>query len=269
MRHDSKRIISASATLLVAALALGGCDKKSDDDAKAKTADADKDKDKDKDKAKTEDKKSESKAATADAAPKDAAKPEAAAKSVDVATVLAAQPAGAGDLGTHDLAGVDASAAPALGAAAHQDPVIAEAEWLSLPGDRLECPNPKGWVKKREGNVGFLLSPDQKALLLATTYQTKEELVKDLDEVGQLAKITNVDWKQPMVVALGGDGIPTIIRAGKATVADGSEGGVLFALVETGVADKALVIALMDKGASAETQKQAELVLTSIRRARG
>lgn len=254
MRDTSMAPTHALSVAVLTALlaASAGCDQKAEGGDKTKVADADKSK--------------------SDAETKDDAKPPAEAKKaeeIDVNALLDAKDSASGVLASANLAGIDTSAAPKLGSTAHTDPALAQAEWLRLPGDQLESANPPGWTKQRDGKVGLLMSPDQKVALIATTYTTQEELVKTLDDVGKLVKITKVDWKEPKTVQLGPDAIPTVIRAGKATVADGSQGGVLFALIETGVPEKALVIALKEADAPEATQKQAEAVMVSIRKKRG
>jgi hypothetical protein len=233
------------------------CDKAEADD-KTKVAEADKPKDEAKPKE--------------EAKPKDEAKPAKtndSAAEIDVDALLEAKDSASGVLASSDLSGIDASAAPRLGGNAHTDPALAQAQWLTMPGGQLESANPPGWAKTGDGKVGLLLSPDQKVALIGTTYTTQDELVKKLDDVGKLAKIAKVDWKEPKQVQLGPDGLPALVRAGKAVVADGSQGGVLFALVETGVPEKVLVIALEENDAPEATQKQAEAVLLSIRKKRG
>jgi hypothetical protein len=212
-----------------------------------------------------------------EAAKPEAAKPEApqpeaakpASGEIDVDSLLEGKDSAHGLLSQDQVVGIDASQAPRLGSTtADSHPAIKEAEWLVLPGDQLEIPNPPGWMKKKDGNVGLLVSPDEKAAIIFTTYASQQEVVQKLDEIGRLVKITSVAWKDPQVVQLGQDSLPALVRAGKATLADGKEGGILFALVETGVPDKVLAVALKDADASVETMKQAEAVMVSTRKRR-
>src|SRR5690606_3765700 len=120
-----------------------------------------------------------------------------------------------GVLSKTSLESIDTSKAPRLGRkTAESEPGLKDAEWLPLPGGSLQIPNPAGWLKKKEDNIGLIGSPDKKAFILFTTYQIKDELTKTLDKIGTLLKVKNVDWKKPHEVKLGQDSIPALVRGG-------------------------------------------------------
>jgi hypothetical protein len=156
--------------------------------------------------------------------------------------------------------------APRLGAhAAEDNAAIREADWLVLPGGKLEIPNPKGWVRKRDDKSGILMSPDQKVAIVFTTFTDMKQVVAKLDEIGKLAKITKVQWKEPKTVKLGEDSLAAVVRGGDVTTEAGTQGGIIFALVETGAAEKVLAIGLRENDAPKEEKDVGAAVLLSMR----
>ncbi len=222
--------------------------------------------------------KSESEADDEDDEPKKSKKKKKAKKDkdksadeedLDVNDLLDDSGEASGVLKTVDLSGLDTSKAPHLGRrAATKNAAIRDAQWLTLPGGRLQIPNPNGWRKKKEGNLGVLASPDKKALILFTTYRSKQEVVKKLDDIGKLAKVKSVKWKNAKTVRLGQDDLPALVRGGQAMSADGRKGTVLFALVETGAQEKVLAVSLMRGDVSKRTRDQAAAILVSTRKKR-
>jgi hypothetical protein len=188
---------------------------------------------------------------------------------IDVDALLAAKESASGVLSNADLDGIDTSRAPALGKdIAEQSAEIAKAQWLALPGNTLEIPQPPGWAKKKQGNVGVLIAPDEKALIIFTTVNDQAQVAQAIDDVAKLANITSAKWKEPKQVKLGPDGLGALVRAAEIAVNTGETGMLLFAVVDTGTDDKVLAIALGEDGGSKKTEKEGQNVLLSIRRKR-
>lgn len=162
---------------------------------------------------------------------------------------------------------VDSTKAPVLGAGSITTTPVAD-DWLLLPGNALQIPNPKSWKREKPaGDVGYLVSPDNKAFILFTTFKTQDEMVKKADAVGKHAKISSVEWKQPKQVKLGPDALPAFAMGGIATMASGKARVVMLA-VDSGAPDKTLAIGLRDLDTPEATAKLGEAVLLSMRKKR-
>ena len=199
---------------------------------------------------------------------KKSAKDDDDEEEIDVASLLADSSDSSGVLSKTDLKGIDTSKAPRLGKRTSQGAGLKDAEWLVLPGGALSIPNPKGWKKKKEDNIGLIQSPDEKALILFTTYADQAQLEKIMTEIGKLAEIKSVDWKKPHDVKLGEDSIPAVVRGGDLTTESGEKGHILFALVETGTQENVLALALADEGVSKAIKDQALSVILATRKKR-
>jgi hypothetical protein len=241
---------------LIATIAIGAvaCDDKKTADDKAEEKKDEPEKSSQKEDAKKEDPKEE-KVAKADV------------EEVDVNSLLDA-PDASGVLAAEDLGKIDTSSAPVLAAPEQMPAQMAQVEWLPLPGDKLEIPYPNGWLKKKEGNVGVIASPDQKAAIIFTTVTDLQQVGKALDEVGNAIGVKDVQWKEPKQVAFGQDRLAALVRGGAVTTATGEKGKVLFAIVDSGGPEKVLAIAVKDESAPADIDATGQAVLLSIRRKR-
>jgi hypothetical protein len=191
---------------------------------------------------------------------------KAEVEEIDVNSLLEAAEDASGVLAADDLQGIDTSRAPVLAAPPQQAAQLAQVEWLPLPGDKLEIPYPAGWLKKKNGNVGVIASPDQKATIIFTTVTDMQQVGKTLDELGKAIGVKDVHWKEPKQVAFGRDKLGALVRGGELTTAKGDKAKVLFAIVETGGPEKVLAIAVKDATASPEIDQTGQAVLLSIRR---
>lgn len=187
---------------------------------------------------------------------------------IDVAALLADSSDTSGVLSKTDLKGIDTSKAPRLGKRSAQSKGLQDAEWLLLPGGTLQIPNPKGWHKQKENNIGLIGSPDKKSFILFTTYQTTDQLKEILNKIGEKLEINNVDWKKPHDVKLGQDSIPAVVRGGELTTAKGEKGSILFALIETGVTDKVLALALAEDDVTKAVKDQTLNIILATRKKR-
>ena len=186
---------------------------------------------------------------------------------IDVAALLADSSDASGVLSKTSLENIDTSKAPRLGRkTAESEPGLKDAEWLALPGGALQIPNPSGWLKKKEDNIGLIGSPDKKAFILFTTYQNKDELTKTLDKIGTLLKIKTVDWKKPHEVKLGQDSIPALVRGGDLTTEENEKGSILLALIETGTTDKVVALALAEEDVTKPVKDQALSIILATRK---
>lgn len=162
---------------------------------------------------------------------------------------------------------VDTSKAPVLGDGTVPSAPVSD-DWLLLPGNVLQIPNPKSWKREKPAaDTGYLVSPDNKAFILFTTFKTQDEMVKKAEAVGKHAKISSVEWKQPKQVKLGPDALPAFAMGGVATMASGKARVVMLA-VDSGVPDKTLAIGLRDLDTPEATAKLGEAVLLSMRKKR-
>lgn len=216
--------------------------------------------DKDKDEDSDDDKKKKKKKASKD---------DDEEEEIDVASLLADSSDSSGVLSKTDLKGIDTSKAPRLGKRSAKSEGLKDAQWLTLPGGTLQIPNPKGWKKEKpNADFGLIGSPDEKSMILFTTYETEEQLKKLLDGLGEKLEINNVDWKKPHDVKLGQDSIPAVVRGGKLTTAKGEKGSILFALVETGVPKKVLALALAEDDVSKKIKDQTLNIILATRKKR-
>jgi hypothetical protein len=188
---------------------------------------------------------------------------------IDVNSLLEAAEDASGVLAADDLRDIDTSRAPVLAPPQQQTAQLDQVEWLPLPGGKLEIPFPTGWMKKKEGNVGVIASPDKKAVIIFTTVTDMQQVGKALEELGKSIGVTDVHWKEPKQVAFGRDRLAALVRGGSLTTAKGDKAKVLFAVVESGGPEKVLAIAVKDDTASPEVDQTGQAVLLSIRRKQG
>jgi hypothetical protein len=196
------------------------------------------------------------------AAPTKAPEPE----EIDVDELLAA-PNAAG-IASVELDPAAVAAAPRLGGTAANHAAIKDADWLSLPGGKLEIPNPKAWTRKRDEKSGVLISPTQKVAIMFTSFTDMKEVAAKLDEIGKRSRISKVQWKEPKQVRLGADNLEAVVRGGEVTTENGQRGELLFALIETGAPEKVLAVELRQSEASKEDLDVGTAVLLSVRNKR-
>ncbi len=188
---------------------------------------------------------------------------------IDVTAILEGAEEASGVLDTVELKGLDTSRAPRLGRrTATTTAALEDAQWLVLPGNRLQIPNPKGWSKDKKNNLGILQSPDKKAVVLFTTYRTTNDVKLVLDKIGKQGNITKVVWKKPKTVRLGQDSLSAIVRGGAAVDAKGEKGNILFALIESGGPDKVLAVVLTEDNIPKLTKDQAVSIIIATRKRR-
>lgn len=251
------RIHHTTLAFIVAA-SLGGCDKAADASAKSEPAAASI---------------APAKAEPAKTEPAKAAEPAkaepakvAAAEEIDVDDLLHA-PNAAG-VASVELDPAALEQAPRLGATASNNAAIKDADWLGIPGGTLEIPNPKSWTRKRDETSGYLISPDQKIAIVFTTFTDMKQVEAKLDQIGKATKINKVQWKEPKQVKLGVDNLASVVRGGDVTTEQGLQGELIFALIETGKADKVLAVALVQNDAKKEDQDIGKAVFLSVRNRR-
>ncbi|MFO0553829.1 MAG: hypothetical protein U0271_35925 [Polyangiaceae bacterium] len=138
--------------------------------------------------------------------------------------------------------------APALGGEAAVKappaaPAGAKLEWLSA--GPLMIPNP-GWKLQKKDDIGLLMSPDQKALLLFTGFKTPQDGLKRVDDIVGHAKFKDVKWKKPTPVTLGPNKVPGLFGKGHATSA--GKGVKLFYVLIKNQPENLLVIGGADDG---------------------
>lgn len=202
------------------------------------------------------------------AAPAKAPEPAKAAEpaEIDVDELLSA-PNAAG-IASVELEPAALAQAPRLGGTAANHAAIREAEWLVLPGGKLEIPNPKKWKRKRDESSGVLISADEKVAIIFTSFTDMKQVGAKLDEIGKATKITNVQWKEPKQVQLGADNLAAVVRGGEVTTEAGLRGELLFALIETGAPEKILAVELRQSDATKEDLEIGTAVLLSVRNKR-
>lgn len=174
------------------------------------------------------------------------AAPSAAAE-IDVKSILAGDGEDASGIAVN-LADVKDDA-PALGGV---KPNIAadKVEWL--PVGPLQVMNP-GWEKKKVGELGILVSPDKKAGVVFTGFDTPENGAKKVDEMTKQLGFKETKWKKAKPVKLGEDkSIPALISFGTAKDPKGTPMKLYFALIKTGQPVNVLALGGADDDAPAE-----------------
>lgn len=194
--------------------------------------------------------------AAASGAPSASAKPEgtAVAKAdVDVKDILKGDPA---DKGSHvlkvDLSKIDETA-PALGgtpAKAPEPPQGQQVEWL--PVGSFSIMNP-GWKKQHEDPLYALISPDEKAAVLFTGFDTPENGGKMVDAIVAELGFTDAMWQEAKPVKVGEDkSIPALLGLGNAKDKDGKAVKLFFMLVKAASPPNLLAIGGADADAPEE-----------------
>jgi hypothetical protein len=168
-----------------------------------------------------------------------------------------------------DVSGIEVSTAPALRRRGAASPELAGSQWLLLPGDRLEIPNPRGWDRTRKQDVGLLTSPDKKGAVVFSTVRTTDDMQKVLRSAGEVWGVTRVRWMDPKNVRLGEDDIPAKVWGGAIDIAASvKHGRVMLTLIETGSPDKVMAVVLMDGDAPRSVGDTTVDVLLATRKAR-
>ncbi|MBK6513030.1 MAG: hypothetical protein IPG04_02640 [Polyangiaceae bacterium] len=210
--------------------------------------------------------------AAAAASGSQSAKPEgsaavAKADAVDVKDILKGDGSGkSSNVLKVDLSKIDETA-PALGGTPPKPPepkAGEQVEWL--PVGSFSIMNP-GWKKEHQDPLYALISPDEKAAVLFTGFDTPENGGKMVDAIVAQLGFTDATWQDAQPVKVGEDkSIPALLGLGNAKDKDGKPVKLFFMLVKADAPPNLLAIGGADADAPEDLMNTAVGIVALVKR---